>query len=51
MIALGAEFIRELIIAYPVIGLTVAVVIIGILSLLYLVYRKKMKQTTGSQEQ
>ena len=51
VIALGAEFIRELIIAYPVIGLTVAVLTIGILSLLYLVYRKKMKQTTGSQEQ
>jgi uncharacterized membrane protein len=41
-IALGAEFIKELILANPVLGLAVAVLIIGTLAVIYLVYRKKM---------
>jgi uncharacterized membrane protein len=41
-IALGAEFIKELILAYPVLGLTIAVLVIVILVIVYFVYRKKV---------
>ncbi|MCG7855056.1 MAG: small multi-drug export protein [Methanoregulaceae archaeon] len=41
-IALGAEFVKELILANPVLGLAVAVLIIGTLAVIYLMYRRKM---------
>jgi uncharacterized membrane protein len=46
-IALGTEYIKHLILADPVLGLAIAAFVIGILGLLYLMYRKRM-QARGS---
>ena len=42
-IALGAEFIKELILANPALGLAVAGLVIGTLGVIYLLYRKRMQ--------
>lgn len=44
LIALGAEFIWDLIIARPILGIGVAIVVIGAVIAAYLVYRSKMPE-------
>jgi len=42
LIALGSEFVWELIIARPILGIAVAAAVIGVIIAIYLVYRWKM---------
>ena len=44
LIALGAEFVWDLIIARPLLGIGVAIAVIGTVIAVYLIYRSKMPE-------